>query len=270
MTDQDTPLTILALAVGNSRTRVGLLTGPDLHKPHSIPNDDPQAIVSALVDLRPADGFVSVVLASVNEPVAHAIERAIAASDLADLPQHRIGRDLPIPISATVDDPAAVGHDRLLNALGAHATTKQACVIIDTGTAVTVDFVDGVGSFHGGAIMPGVQMMLDALHERAVSLPGVRFTPPDDEPFGTDTRSAMLLGVAQAVRGGAHSLIDRYAQHYDAYPQIIATGGNAAELFHSDDLVEHIVPDLQLIGIRIVCERLIDEERQADDHDTQP
>jgi len=261
MTDpSESSLTILALAVGNSRTRLGLFIGSDLHDPRSVSNDDPARIAAAAASFDLPEGHASIVIASVNDPIANAITRALAKGPLAGIEVHRVGRDLPIPINHTLDDPSTVGHDRLLNAIGAYAKTGQACVIIDAGTAVTVDFIDGEGSFHGGAIMPGVQMMLDALHEHAVALPGLRFEPPTVDPFGVDTKSAMLLGVAEAVRGGAHALATRYANYYEAYPQIIATGGDAAALFEHDEIVEHLVPDLQLIGIRAVCERLVEEE----------
>ena len=138
-----------------------------------------------------------------------------------------------------------------------------------------MDFVDGQGVFHGWAIAPGLQMMLRALHEQTAALPLVAMSremlpPPanvDSEvedanpPFGKDTAHAIALGVASAVRGLAHELIDRYAVFYKAYPRVVATGGDAPLLFESDPLVEAIVPDLTLIGMLEAIRRLekIDE-----------
>ena len=87
---------------------------------------------------------------------------------------YRVGRDLHVPINIALDDPATVGQDRLINALGAFRRARQACVVIDVGTALTVDFVDGVGTFQGGVIAPGPRMMLAALHERTAALPAPR------------------------------------------------------------------------------------------------
>ncbi len=162
-----------------------------------------------------------------------------------------------------------MGDDRLLNALGAYARSKQACVIVDAGTAVTVDFVDGEGVFHGGAIAPGVKMMLDAMHERTAALPAVDMKPEllpgaAEAPFGKTTAQAMVVGVVAAARGLAHSLIDRYAEFYHAYPRVIATGGDAALLFDNDDLVEHLVPDLTLIGLLAACELVADAVESED------
>jgi pantothenate kinase type III len=77
----------------------------------------------------------------------------------------------------------------------------------------------------------------------------------------------MRVGVRAAVRGLAHELIDRYAEFYSAYPQVIATGGDARALFENDDLVEHIVPDLVLLGIQAACEMHLGDHDDADADD---
>ena len=174
---------------------------------------------------------------------------------------YRIGRDLPIHMNHTLDDPKTVGQDRLLCALGAYQQAQQACVVIDAGTAVTVDFVDGEGTFHGGVIAPGAAMMLSAMHEHTDALPPVQFGAIDEStPFGKSTPDAMLRGVHGAIVGLAHRLIERYASFYDAYPQIVATGGDAPALFANDEIIEHIVPDLQLVGIHAACARALNDE----------
>jgi type III pantothenate kinase len=170
-----------------------------------------------------------------------------------------------------LDDASTLGQDRVLCAVGAYARSQQACVVVDAGTAITVEFVDGQGVFQGVVIAPGVSMMLGAMHAGTAQLPEVRLEPPDPSrgPFGKDTRHAMLLGVIAAARGLVRETVERYAEHYQAYPQIVATGGDAALLFDGSDLVEHIVPDLQLLGILEVWERAMrdSEEVEAGDDD---
>jgi type III pantothenate kinase len=118
-----------------------------------------------------------------------------------------------------------------------------------------VDFVDGQGVFHGGAIAPGLNMMLRSLHEHTAALPDARFEPVQEgSPFGRETVEAMRLGVQSAVKGMVRVLIERYSEFYGAFPQIIATGGDARALFETDDLVENIVPDLTLLGIQSACQ----------------
>lgn len=273
------PTTSLVLvSIGNTRTRFAPVigVGPEgrLEQSEVHVNADPNAIAKAIAELAgKQEGEATAVIASVNQPAAEEIENALHRADVKVV---RFGRDIEIPILHTLDDATTVGQDRLLDALGAFARSQQACIVIDAGTAVTVDFVDGQGTFHGGAIAPGVQMMVRALHDHTAALPIVQITremlPPqtdsesDDSipPFGKDTARAIALGVASSIRGLTHHLIDRYAAFYKAYPRVIATGGDAPLLFEGDPLVETIVPDLTLIGMLEAVQRLekIDERME--------
>jgi type III pantothenate kinase len=70
------------------------------------------------------------------------------------------------------------------------------------------------------------------------------------------------LGALGSVRGLVHFMIERYAEFYEGYPQIVATGGDAPLLFEKDELVEHIVPDLQLVGILEVARAVENAEQE--------
>jgi type III pantothenate kinase len=134
-------------------------------------------------------------------------------------------------------------------------------VVIDAGTAITVDFVDGAGVFHGGAIAPGAQMMLDALAQRTAALPALTASDPaSDGPYAKTTPDAMQTGVVAAARGLVRVMLDRYAEAYGAYPVVIATGGDAERLFASDELVESVVPHLVLRGIAASVRRALAPE----------
>lgn len=260
-------LELIAVSVGNTRSRVGLFRNQRLEQSEALVNSDLDALVKAVLATPVINVGAPVAIASVNNPVADRLAAALAeplAARGGDV--YRFGDDLAVPINTTLDDETTVGQDRLLNAIGAFSRAKQACIVVDAGTAVTVDFVDGEGTFHGGAIAPGVNMMLRSLHEHTAALPAIGFEPvPADQPFGKDTRRAMLLGVQSAVRGMARVLIERYAEFYGAYPQIIATGGDARALFENDDLVEHIVADLTLLGIEAACRMQLESLGAADE-----
>lgn len=249
---------IVAVAVGNTRTRFGVFKAGSLHSPTSVVNSSVDEVASAVEEAEAASGFV--VVSSVNPAFAEELCQRLEEGRFKSLELFRIGRELPVPIPNALEDDSTVGQDRLLCALGAYAKAQQAAVVIDAGTAVTVDFVDGHGTFQGGAILPGVQMMLDALHARTGALPQVKFeVTPAERAFGKDTRQAMLLGVASAVRGAVRVLLERYSEAYGAYPQVVATGGDAAALFEGDEIVEHISPDLQLVGIFESVKRMVEE-----------
>ncbi len=205
-------------------------------------------------------------MSSVNPSSADAIERAIL--DTTNQSVFRFGRDLHIPIRHTLTETGemTVGQDRLLTAIGAFDTLKQACVVIDAGTAVTIDFVDGEGAFHGGAILPGVSMMLGSLHEQAANLPKLVYKKLDkgsNEP-AKQTDGAIMLGVTSAIRGAVRLLTERYAEHYSAYPQTIVTGGDLG-ILEDEELIDTFAPDLQLQGIQVACAQIVEQD---DEHDS--
>ncbi len=258
---------LLAINVGNSRTRFGVFRAGS-NEPSTVLENTDAGLVAAAINATTLDrADAPVVMASVNNPFADKLEQALAPAFRGRI--YRFGRELEVPILHAVTEPKKVGQDRLLNALGAYTRAKQACVVIDAGTAVTVDFVDGEGVFQGGAIAPGLNMMLRAMHEQTAALPMLRYHPPESNPdpeapgpnpFGKSTETAMLNGVRAAVAGMTHLLVDRYAEFYGAYPRIIATGGDARAVFEGDPIVEHIVPDLTLVGIHAACETLLSDE----------
>jgi len=260
--------TFIAIAVGNTRTRVGVLKGRECVKPRSLSSSEPDEVamfVGALFDeFEFGAGEPVIFMSTVSASLGDAIEGAIR--EKFGWVIYRFGRDLEIPIKHTLTHAGeeTVGQDRLLCAIGAYAIVKQACVVVDMGTAITADFVDGEGVFHGGAIMAGVSMMLEALHDGTTGLPTTKYRNPDPKSCAPakDTPSAMILGVCAAVHGAIRYLAERYAQFYEGYPQIIATGGDMGVL-EDDELIECFVPDLQLQGIRIACKRILQSD--ADD-----
>lgn len=238
---------------------LGVLDGNAVGEVRQIPNEPFQELERAIVELTGPRPGCAAALASVNQPISDRIRSLLQEMGVE---VYRPGADLPLDLRHTLEDDSTLGQDRILNAIGAFAKSRQACIVIDAGTAVTVDFVDGEGVFHGGAIAPGLRMMLRALHEQTAALPAVDFAPPDPAagPFGKDTPRAMLVGVAAAVKGLVHFLIDRYAEFYEAYPRVIATGGDARVLFGEDELIEIIVPELPLLGLAEVCRRASSDE----------
>ncbi len=254
------PDDIILAAVGNSRFRLGLWTNRAVAESHAFeigalenPDDELRRMLTA--------GPVCV-LADVNASAREALEQRLAEIN-PTAETARIGVDIPLRLRHSLDDDSTVGVDRLLNAYAAFDRAKQACIVVDAGTAVTVDFVDGEGVFQGGVIAPGVRMMLDALHQHTHALPSISFETPDPGrgPFGKDTTHAMRLGVRSAVVGLVRDVTERFAEKYGAYPQIVATGGDAGLFEREDGLVEHIVPDLQLLGMGLAFEHA-DEDRE--------
>jgi len=213
--------------------------------PCDRPTDLDQALAEARTPLRDAESTCAVV-GSVNAPVAaHVVE---LLGDKLKLSVYEVEKDIPVPIGRQLDREAIIGEDRLLNAAAAFDVLKQACVVVDAGTAITVDYVDGAGTFHGGAIAPGGQMMLDALHASTAQLPQITLEKPA-EAIGHNTVEAMRSAAYHGIRGTVRELVEHYAEYAGAYPTVIATGGDAELLFDNFDLIDRIVPELTLMGL---------------------
>lgn len=257
---------LLAIQVGNTRVQVGLFLDGRLEESKRFAKEDLPAIVEESASMWSrikGDEQPAVLLASVNDATAGPLQSMLEDQLGTDL--YRIGEDIPVPIGEALEPETIVGIDRLLNAAAAWDTLKQACIVIDAGTAVTVDFVDGEGTFHGGAIAPGLGLQLKALHDYTDALPSIDYRPPTEDAFGRNTAEAMLRGVTEGVRGLVWRLVERYAESYGAYPLVVATGGDAEALFAKDELVNRIVPDLTLLGMAVAAKHALTD---GGDHPT--
>lgn len=238
---------LVALCVGNTRTRIGVIADWKVQEGRSVLHEEVSEACSKLLESSNASGFV---IASVNKPVSVKLEMELESK----APVYVIGRDVEIAMTHALDDDSTVGQDRLLDAVGAFARLKEACIVADIGTAITIDFVDGQGTFQGGVIAPGVRAMMRAMHATTSALPELEFEVPDASrgPFGKDTAHAMRLGVRNAVCGLLRETVERMAERFGTFPTVIATGGDAG-LIEEDPLVDRVVPDLQMMGVAEAC-----------------
>jgi type III pantothenate kinase len=241
----------LAVSIGNTRTQIGRIVDGVVQEFATVSSDTPTEALEQLVawskDVDKDDRIV--LLASVRADTADAMRSLVVDQIGAEIIE--LEKDLPVPIGRALDSESIIGVDRLLAAAAAWNELKQACIIVDVGTAVTVDFVDGEGVFQGGAILPGTRAMLDSLTNSADLLPSIDYLRPEGEPFGRNTTDAMLRGVHNAIHGGVWKLVENYALFYGGFPLVIATGGDAESIFADDELVSRIVPDLALRGCAV-------------------
>ena len=245
------PINLLAVSVGNTHTRLGSFQEGELVDTRAYRNeelglvvDEAEQAFGAIRSRERATVLLSSVCPDITDRLRSDLQKRLGVG------VGRVDEDLMIPIGRQLDPEAIIGEDRLLNAAAAYDTLRQACVIIDAGTAMTVDFLDGAGTVHGGAIVPGAQMMLESLQQRTEQLPEVEMDRPE-EPVGHNTVEAMRSGVYHALQGASRELTERYAEMAGAYPCVVATGGNADLLFRGYELVERIVPELTLHGMAV-------------------
>lgn len=242
--------------VGNSRIKWGLLSTGRFAFTASLPADDPQSWETQLEGwslLAPLTWLIAGVHPQRRDTLADWLRTRGSTVRIIDS-----ARDLPLKVS--LPDPDKVGIDRLLNAVAANDRVQRAIpkIIIDAGSAVTVDWVDAKGAFCGGAIFPGPRLMAHALHEHTALLPVVEVQSAHPDLPGISTTAAIEAGVFWAVAGGIKALVRQLLADAGAPPKraIFLTGGAARLLDPVMDSDVALWPEMTLEGIRLTTEAL--------------
>jgi type III pantothenate kinase len=271
--------TLIAVDIGNSRVKIGRIargyekssTGsvnelpvPDatleLVISHSTGRFDAARLATWCEDYS-RDG-AEWYLASVHRGAATKLKATVtnwAMQAGVDCPIRRLAY-YDVPLAIRVDEPACVGIDRLLAALAADRIRQRdrAAIIVDLGSAITVDLLDASGAFCGGAILPGIAMSARALEEHTDALPRVALDhlehPP--EPVGKSTVPAIEAGLYWGAVGAIRELVSQMSKDLPAPPEIFLTGGASSHVArlleaNSSYSVRHL-PHLVISGIALV------------------
>jgi type III pantothenate kinase len=151
------------------------------------------------------------------------------------------------------DNPKEVGADRIANAVGAFDLYGGPSIVVDFGTATTIEAVSEKGEYLGGAIFPGVEISMDALFGRAAGLRRVELTDPK-HVIGKSTAESVQSGVIYGFSAQVDGLVGRFVSELGECC-VIATGGLAAPFLAHCRTVQHYEPWLTLYGLRIIFER---------------
>ncbi len=250
---------LVAVDVGNSRIKLGRFAAPIA--PGALPA--PDATLDLARDWREDDLLVLAaeypsalwLVGSVNRPAAARLIESVRAIQPRGVV--RLLALAELPIAVRVPRPERVGIDRLLGAVAANHVRDagRPAVVVDLGTAITVDLVGGDGAFAGGAILPGIALAARALHEHTDLLPYIDMAElaAREPPLGTDTESAIRSGLFWGAIGGARELIARLEEQAGGDAQVFLTGGAAssvAGLLRPDARFE---PHLVLAGIALAA-----------------
>jgi len=165
-----------------------------------------------------------------------------------------IGENAELGIELRIDKPSEAGADRLVNCIGAHITYPGALIVVDSGTATNFDVVAADGAFEGGAIAPGINLSMQALHTAAARLPRVAIKKPD-KVIGTDTVGNMQSGVYWGYVSLIEGLIDRIKAEYHEPMTVVATGGVASLFEGAIAKIDHFDHDLTIRGLLEVWRR---------------
>lgn len=248
----------LLLDIGNSRLKWGVYDGVAILETGDIPRRDVAARgLSVLTARLPLD---------VDAVWASNVAGAGFAARLKAIIQVHCGQDVHFArvekhaygLTNSYAQPRRMGVDRWVAMVGAWTEAQTACLVVDAGTAVTIDAVDADGQHLGGQILPGVTLMAKALHAATSDIPLVD-AHRDSEAgrehmFGDSTAAAVRLGSANAVVGAVERAA-RSMRGQDAAPRIVLTGGDASRILRLLDEPAQHRPHLVLAGLARMLER---------------
>ena len=161
--------------------------------------------------------------------------------------------DVDLGIEVRLDRPSEVGADRLVNAIAAFARYGGPLIVVDFGTATTFDVVGADGAYLGGAIAPGINLSLDALHRAAAKLPDIAIERPE-RAIGRSTVQAMQSGIYWGYVSLVEGMIERIRQE-QGNPRMaaVATGGLAPLFLDEVTAISRADSDLTLFGLYLVA-----------------
>ena len=164
-----------------------------------------------------------------------------------------LSHSTPVPINNLYETPATLGLDRLASIVGAAALfEKSNILVIDAGTCITYDFIDTEKNYHGGGIMPGLQMKLQALHTFTGNLPLVCLDTAK-KLCGRNTEEAILAGAINVTLLGLDALIACFKEQYTDLKTVLC-GGNTKMMQNSLKNDTFAEPKLVLYGLKQILD----------------
>ncbi|HLY84715.1 MAG TPA: type III pantothenate kinase [Acidimicrobiales bacterium] len=256
---------LLAIDVGNTQTVIGMFApgaGPTpelLHHWRVSSNEERTAdemalLVAQLLDLQGFDidrTVTGIAVASVVPRTTAALremtEKWFPVTSVIVEPGIKTG--MPI----LYDNPKEVGADRIADAVAAFDMYGGPTIVIDFGTATTVEAISPAGEYLGGAIIPGIEISLDALFGRAAALRRVELVEPRNV-IGKNTVEAMQSGAVYGFAAQVDGLCARFEEELGDC-SVVATGGLAGLIAPLAESIDHHEPWLTLYGLRIIYNR---------------
>jgi type III pantothenate kinase len=258
---------LLAIDIGNTQTVIGMFSptnssgaAPELLHHWRISTDgertadDMAVLMAQLLDLQGFDidrTVTGIAVASVVPRLRAALremtEKWFPVKTVIVEPGIRTG----IPI--LYDNPKEVGADRIADAVAAYDLYGGPTIVIDFGTATTFEAISEKGEYLGGAIIPGIEISLDALFGRAAGLSRVELVEPRNL-IGKNTVESIQSGTVYGVAAQVDGLCRRFEKELGECT-VVATGGLAGLISPLTDTIDHHEPWLTLYGLRIIYER---------------
>lgn len=249
---------LLLFDIGNTSIKVGLADASRVCTSYTLPTDTGQTsdglglwLLSLLAHAGVAPGdirhcVISSVVPNIDGMVRGCVERYLGC------PAAFVPADIPVPLENHYDIPSEVGADRLVGAYAARRLhpEPESFIVVDFGTAVTFDCVEG-NAYRGGLIFPGPQTALSALARQTAKLPRVDLDVEAREPvIARNTSTSIQHGLYFGFVGMVESLCLRLSQQLPGATAFYATGGFARSIAHVSSIFTEVFPSLLLEGLR--------------------
>ncbi len=251
---------LLAIDIGNTNITLGLYRGEELQSSWRISTRQTATadeLASVLIGLFAAQ---SVLAADIDAVVAASVVPLLtpAVQEMArryfGLEAMVIGPGVRSKIRILYDNPREVGADRIANAAAVAHKYGGPAIVVDFGTSVNYDVINGNGDFIGGVLAPGLESSLDALVAQAARLHRVDLVAPA-KVIGKSTVASLQSGLMWGVVAQVEGLVARIRSELGEQAKVIATGGQAAVVASLTPVIQYVDPQLTLEGLRLIWQQ---------------
>lgn len=166
----------------------------------------------------------------------------------------KVSTDLDTGLKIRMKNPTGLGADRLLNAVAGIEKYGAPLIIVDLGTAITLDVISGDQAYLGGVIAPGMELSMESLFKRTAQLPQIELIAPPSY-IGGNTVEAIQSGVVYGTAGMVDRMIKGIFKELGGPCRVVATGGHAPIIAKYSNRVDTVDQWLTLDGLRILFER---------------
>lgn len=252
---------LLAVDIGNTNITFGVLKGKDIvatfRMTTKIPrtSDEYGISIRDLLAVRNIDyrDIKDVIISSVVPDIMHSFQNSFVKyfdkKPLVVGPGVKTGIRLPVP------NPAEIGADRIVDAVGAYYIYGGPVIVIDFGTATTYDYIDENGAFLAGITSPGIRICAKALWQDTAKLPEIEIKKPASI-MAKETISSMQAGLVYGYIGQTEYIVDKIKEESGGTGiKTVATGGLGKLISDETDRIDIYDPDLTLQGLRIIYEK---------------
>ena len=256
---------ILAIDMGNTNIEIGCLDDEKIYFTERVSTDRTKTeleyavLLKTILELHGVQGqnMEGAIISSVVPPLTKILR--LAVKKVTDCDAFVVGAGVRTGLDIRVDNPAQVGADLIVDAVAAAEEYGYPCIVIDMGTATTIEVLDRRGYYIGGTIIPGTNASLDSLVAKASQLPAIPLEAPK-RVIGRNTVDCMQSGIVFGQACMLDGMLDRFIEELGYDCKVVATGGLSGAIIPHCRRDIIIDPMLMLKGLKIIY----DKNRETD------